>query len=39
MVLNVRKKIDGLRYKKKYSKMYLLNATISSLPSLNQFHH
>jgi len=31
-------KIGGLKYKKKNSKMNLLNATISSLPSLNSPH-
>ena len=31
-------KIGGLKYKKKYSKMNLLNATIPSLPSLNTPH-
>ena len=31
-------KIDGLKYKKKYSKMNLLNGTIPSLPSLKPFH-
>jgi hypothetical protein len=36
-VSNVRNKnkIGGLKYKKKYSKMNILNATIPSLPSLN----
>jgi len=34
-----KKKIGGLKYKKKYSKINLLNATISSLPSLNPLYH
>jgi len=32
-------KIGGLKYKKKYSKMNLLNATIPNSPSLNALYH